>query len=244
MDDALLDEYAAAAEDHWWFAARRRILASVVAPLLAGGPPRLMLDAGTGSGGMAPLLDRYGTLVGVDASRHLLGLARPRLPRLAAASLAGLPFRSEVFDAVFACDVIEHVADERAALGELHRVVKPDGRLVLTVPAFQFLWGEHDEINHHYRRYSRAQLARVLDATGWRVERLSYFNTLLFLPIAGIRLATGQRRRAEAPRSDLGWQVPQFVNTALETLFASERHVMRYLDLPFGVSLLAVAVPR
>jgi SAM-dependent methyltransferase len=244
VEDQLLDEYADAAEDHWWFVARRRILASVVGPLLAGGGPRLMLDAGTGSGGMAPLLDRYGTLVGVDASRHLLGLARPKIARLAAASLAALPFHAHVFDALFACDVLEHVADERAALAELHRVAKPDGRLVLTVPAYQFLWGEHDEINHHYRRYTRAQLAGVLGATGWRVQRLSYFNTLLFLPIAGIRLATGHRRRAEAPRSDLGWQVPRFVNAALEAVFASERHLMRHLDLPFGVSLLAVAAPR
>jgi SAM-dependent methyltransferase len=244
MEDELLDEYARAAEDHWWFAARRRILASIVEPLLAGGGPRLMLDAGTGSGGMGPLLDRYGTLVGVDASRHLLGLARPRIARLAAASLAALPFHDRVFDALFACDVIEHVADEPAALGELRRVAKPGGCLVLTVPAFPFLWGEHDEINHHYRRYTRTSLAAVLAATGWRVQRLSHFNTLLFLPIAAVRLATGNRRRAEPPRSDLGWQVPRVVNAALEALFASERHLMRHVDLPFGVSLLAVAVPR
>ena len=193
---------------------------------------------------MGPLLDRYGTLIGVDASRHLLGLARPRIARLAAASLAALPFRARVFDAMFACDVLEHVADEHTALGELRRVVKPDGRLVLTVPAFPFLWGEHDEINHHYRRYTRAQLAFVLDATGWQALRLSYFNTLLFLPIAGVRLAMGHRRGAEAPRSDLGWQVPRVVNAALEAVFASERHLMRHIDLPFGVSLLAVAAPR
>jgi SAM-dependent methyltransferase len=242
MEAELLDEYARAAEDHWWFAARRRILASIVEPLLAGGAPRLMLDAGTGSGGMGPLLDRYGTLVGVDASRHLLGLARPRIARLAAASLAALPFCDDAFDALFACDVIEHVADERAALGELRRVARPGGRLVVTVPAFPFLWGEHDEINHHFRRYTRASLGAVLAATGWQVRRLSYFNTLLFPPIAAVRLATGNRRRAEPPRSDLGWQVPRVVNAALEALFASERHLMRHVDLPFGVSLLAVAV--
>ena len=244
MEDELLDEYAHAAEGHWWFAARRRILASVVEPLLDAGRPQLMLDAGTGSGGMGPLLERYGRLVGVDVSRHLLGLARPRIERLAAASLVALPFRAQVFDAMFACDVLEHVADETAALGELRRVARPDGRLVLTVPAFGFLWGEHDEVNHHYRRYTRARLAAVLDATGWRALRLSYFNTLLFLPIAGIRLAAGQRRSAEPPHSDLAWRLPRIVNTALETIFASERHLMRHVDLPFGVSLLAVATPR
>lgn len=243
MEDDFLDEYALAAEGHWWFAARRRILASVVEPLLDVGRPQLLLDAGTGSGGMGPLLGRYGKLVGVDVSRHVLGLARPRIERLTAASLAALPFGAGVFDAVFACDVLEHVADETAALGELRRVAKPEGRLVLTVPAFPFLWGEHDEINHHYRRYTRAQLASVLDATGWRALRLSYFNTLLFLPIAGVRLMAGQRRGAEPLRSDLDWRLPRVVNTALEAVFASERHLMRHMNLPFGVSLLAVATP-
>lgn len=243
MQEGFYDEYARAEAGHWWFTARRRVLETVIDGFVTSGAGRVVLDVGTGGGGMEPILSRFGRVVGTDVSWRALELTRSHVERLVAASLEALPFRTGAFDAVFACDVIEHVDDDGQALRELRRISAVDGRLVLTVPAYQFLWSVHDEINGHRRRYTRRGLGALLDAAGWRAVRLSYFNTILFPPIAALRLLGGRRRPADARHSDLV-RTPRVINGLLEAVFAAERHLVRHVDLPFGVSLLCLATPR
>ena len=246
MELAYYGDYAQAEQLHWWFTARRKILGSLIESVLEPSERRIILEVGTGTGAMGQMLSRYGRYIGLDASWTALEHARTKLKHLVTGRLEALPFPAQSFDAVFACDVIEHLEDDRIALSELRRVCTAQGKLFVTVPAFQGLWSNHDVVNHHYRRYTKARLAAALEESQWQIEKLSYFNALLFLPIAGLRLAMKRRvhSRGEPPRSDFAWRVPLAVNALLEKIFASERYLLRWGDLPFGVSLVAIATPH
>ncbi len=243
MEQAFYAEYAQAEQNHWWFAARRRILEGVLRKCLK--PPandRSVLEVGTGTGHLGQMLSRYGWFVGSDLNWTALEYAKHRLLRLVAARLEQLPFSDAAFDAIFACDVLEHVRDDASALAELRRVCHPKGCLILTVPAFDWLWSPHDEINHHHRRYTRRRLSIALGQAGWRIQRMSYFNTFLFAPIALARLFSA--RHAGRARSDLARPIPHALSRVLEAIFASERALLARWNLPIGVSLLAVASPH
>ena len=172
------------AEDrHWWYRGRRRVLDRVIDDLRL--PARAqILDAGCGSGRNMIELARHGTVTGVELSDTSVCLARKReAGEVIEGSVLEMPFEADRFDLAASLDVIEHLEDDLAALRELRRVVKPGGALLVTVPAYQWLWSGHDEINHHFRRYTRRSLQRVGEEAGWRQVRTTYFNSLL-LPVA------------------------------------------------------------
>lgn len=228
----------------WWFRGRRRIVASVLESLKLQ-PAAKLADIGCGTGGNLPTLAQFGRVTAVEPSPDARAFA---LSRKAAdvvegtAEATGLP--DESFDVVTLLDVLEHLDEEAPALGEISRVLKPGGRLLLTVPAFMFLWSAHDEALHHRRRYRRGELKDVLKAAGFEIEQLTYYNAGLFPPVAamrvGRRLIGGGKREADGAEMSI-----KVVNTAFEALFAAERHLLsRRIRLPFGVSLLAVARRR
>jgi SAM-dependent methyltransferase len=233
----------AAEQNHWWFSARRRILEAVMTRALPTTGSSLLLEVGTGTGAMGHIFSRFGHFVGLDNNWLALEQARAKVEHLVGGRVEELPFRPSSMDAVCAYDILEHVEDDRGALRELRRVVKAEGKLLVTVPAFPFLWTEHDEVNHHRRRYTKASLGRALEDSGWRIERLTYFNTILFPAIAGARLMLRQRSSGRPPRSDFVHRVPPLLNRFLEAAFAVERHVVPLVDLPFGVSLLGIGTP-
>jgi SAM-dependent methyltransferase len=221
---------------HWWFAARRRIIASAVERLCRLPAGARILDVGSATGGTLGTLARFGRVVGIELdaeaaafarSRGAAAVCRARLPE-------ELPFREESFDLVTALDVIEHLDDDRGALAALARALRPGGALLVTVPAFQWLWSPHDDMNHHRRRYRRAELMARLDAAGLRVEHATYFNTWLFPLLAAARLAN--------VKSASGFPLPpRPLNALLRAIFASERALVTRLRLPFGASILACA---
>ncbi len=230
---------------HWWFRGRRRILDRLVTALgLPAGAA--VLDVGCGTGANGPVLARHGALVvGVDASTVPLALqgqaGRGHSARLRADALA-LPFRDASFDLVVALDVLEHLVDHAAAAHEIARVLRPRGSAVVFVPALRLLWGLQDEVSHHRRRYRSAELAAALEAGGLRVERLTYFNLLLFAPILTARLAMRLwRPRGLRSENQVGGRL---ANAALGALFALEAPLVERVDLPLGVSLAAVARRR
>ena len=162
-------------------------------------PERSILDVGCGTGSMLPLLGRFGAAQGVDTEPKAIELCHER--GLTAARLydgSRLPFDDAEFDVACAFDVIEHIPDDVAALRDMARVVRPGGRLVLTVPAFPFLWGPQDEISHHERRYTRATLRAAVAAAGADLRHMSFFNTLLFPPIAAVRVLRPARPQASS----------------------------------------------
>lgn len=228
---------------HWWFLGRRDLfLALLEQSLPAAERPARLLDFGCGTGAFLADLDRFGGVRAVDADPSAVSFchARGRTEVEQAPPGAPLPFADGEFDVVTTLDVIEHVDDDVGTLRELHRVLRPGGLLLVAVPAFMFLWGKQDEVSHHRRRYTAATLRRPLGDAGFVVERMTYFNTLLFAPIAAVRVA---RRLLHAPgRASSDFEIgPERLNGALAAVFRAEARLAARRDLPFGVSLLALA---
>jgi len=229
------------AEDrHWWYRGRRTVLEGVIAGMRLPARARI-LDAGCGSGRNMLELARHGTVTGIEVSETSVCLARARaVGEVVAGSVLDMPFAADSFDLAVTLDVIEHLEDDLAALRELRRTVAPGGSLLVTVPAYPWLWSGHDEINHHYRRYTRSSLQRVAEQAGWEQVRTTYFNSLL-LP-AAIILRVLDRLSTKTTESSLDlWVPPAPLNWLLERPLAFEAALItRGGRIPAGLSLLAV----
>ena len=194
---------------------------------------------------MLTYMAAFGNAEGVDIDDEAVGYCRERgLQNVRLGEAAKLPFDDGGFDLVTALDVVEHLTDDTAAFKEMRRVLRPEGYLLVTVPAHMFLWGDQDEVNLHKRRYGAAELRDRLTASGFEVLRLSYMNALLFPPIAVIRFLRRleHRLRPRIPhQSDFRYPAPRPVNFLLGHVFAAEGPILRRTDIPFGVSILALA---
>ena len=229
------------AEDrHWWYRGRRTVLEGVIAGMRLPARARI-LDAGCGSGRNMLELARHGTVTGIELSETSVCLARARnVGEVVAGSVLEMPFAADSFDLAVTLDVIEHLEDDLGALRELRRTVAPGGSLLVTVPAYPWLWSGHDEINHHHRRYTRCSLQRVAEQAGWEQVRTTYFNSLL-LP-AAIILRVLDRLSSKTTESSLDlWVPPAPMNWLLERPLAFEAALIRRGGrIPAGLSLLAV----
>jgi SAM-dependent methyltransferase len=247
MDEGIMKMMLAVDDRHWWYRGRRRIIRSELdkLPLPVGAH---VLDAGCGSGRTLEELERYGQVHGIELSPEAAEVARARgSGEVRVGRLEELPWDDATFDLITCLDVIEHTPDDRVTLRELRRVSKPGGWLLVTVPAYQALWSSHDEANQHYRRYVRSMLRAAAADTGWRVERMTSFNSVLLAPAAAVRIAQRRRNRGTAPNHDPGLRLgPAWLNDALERPLQLEaRWLARDRTLPAGLSLLAVlANPR
>lgn len=238
-------EYARmhALEDwYWWFVARRDAAARFLRDHAPPERPLRILDAGCGTGALLELFRTWPDAVatGVDLSPEALRFSYGRgHRRLAGADLSLLPFRSDSFHAVTALDVIEHVPDDSRCVREIARVLRPGGILVASVPAYQFLWGPHDEALHHHRRYNSSQIRDLIQSTELRVERQTHLLSALFPAAAMMRLAA-RGKKSHSPEAKLP-RVPGVVNRGLILFQAAELAVARRASLPFGLSILVVA---
>ncbi len=225
---------------HWWYRGRRTVLDGVISRLGLG-PGSRILDAGCGSGRNMVELARYGEVAGIELSHTSVELARARgVGEVIEGSLLEMPFADASFELAVSLDVIEHLQDDHAALRELRRTVVPGGTLLLTVPAYQWLWSGHDLINHHHRRYTRRSLREVAEHAGWKQVRTTYFNSLL-LPVA-IMLRALDRLDTKTTESSLDlWVPPQPLNWLLERPLSLEAAMVAHGGrIPVGLSLLAV----
>jgi SAM-dependent methyltransferase len=224
--------------DYWWFVARRRLARALLQAYLPKVSGRI-LDAGCGTGALLEELQSLGSAVGVDVAFEALRLTRQRgaFP-IVQARLEALPFASETFQVAFALDVLEHLPDERPALRELYRVLQVSGYLIVSVPAYSWLWSKHDVALAHYRRYTARTLRMRLCEAGFRVRLLSPSVGVLLPVIALARWL--DRLRPSAPAATLV-PVPRWLNRALVRLQDCETRWLLRRRLPFGVSLVAVA---
>ena len=184
---------------------------------------------------------RHGTVTGVELSDTSAELARERgAGEVIEGSVLEMPFEAGSFELAASLDVIEHLDDDLAALRELRRVVAPGGTLLITVPAYQWLWSGHDEINHHHRRYTRRTLQQVGEQAGWQQVRTTYFNSLLLPAAILLRVLDRFSRKTTESSLDL-WVPPPPVNWLLERPLALEAAMIgRGGRIPAGLSLLAV----
>jgi SAM-dependent methyltransferase len=243
METAFYRAYYELEGRHWWFIGRRAIFLRILEREARDRPvPLDILDFGCGTGAFLSYLERFGTVSAVDGDQAAVGFCHERGRDEVRHVAPGqpLPFDDSSFDVVTALDVIEHIADDVSALRELRRVLRPGGLLLVAVPAFELLWGDQDEISHHFRRYTDATLRRALIAASFEVERSTYFNTWLFAPIALVRIARRLIRPANAAQTDFDVG-PARLNRALGWILASEAPVVSRARLPFGVSVLALA---
>jgi SAM-dependent methyltransferase len=227
----------------WWYRGLRLHLERAFRDLPPGA---LVLDAGCGTGANLALLSRrFARTVGCDLSAEAARLSASRgLRAVVVADLNALPFRTGAFDAVLSSDVLEcQEVDERRAVGELARVTRVGGRVVLSVAAYEFLLSEHDRAVHCVRRYTRRRAGLMLEGGGLRVVEMRYLFGLLFLPIVAYRLLRRWRapRRAAGPsRSDV-FLPPAFVNAVLLAIVRLDAALARIGRLPFGTTLLVTA---
>jgi len=240
--------YHEVGNSYWWLAGKYEIIMDCVAHLFVGAGELRILDAGCGPGNMLDRLSRWGTVTGTDLSVPALsfclsrGHQRVTVSRLDALALAG-----DSFDLVTAIDVLEHIPDDAAGLREIHRVLRPGGTVVLTVPAFQVLWGDHDDIYGHYRRYRVSQVAALMAATGFEVVKLSYFQPLYFLPLLVFRRWKAWRHRGvhgPIQQRDDFVAISPWANALLTRLLAAEKYVLRRFSFPFGVTLVCAGRKR
>jgi SAM-dependent methyltransferase len=227
-------------ERHWWFRSRRRIVAALIARAELPVSPRI-LDAGCGTGRNLVEYGKLGPVEGVDVSADAVEFCRLRgVERVQQAPLERLPFEAERFDLIVATDVIEHLDDDRVALAELHRVAARGGRLVVTVPAYTWLWSEHDTSLHHRRRYTVPRLAAQMRAAGWEPLLETYFFSAV-LPAAAAARKLPWRRSNGNGRSDVE-RTSAGLGRLLELpSHAEARLIERGVKLPAGVSVGMVA---
>jgi SAM-dependent methyltransferase len=202
-----------------------------------------VLDAGCGTGRNLAEFGRLGTARGVDPSRQAIEFCRRRgLGEVEATGIESLPFADGTFDLILATDVLEHIERDDVAATELRRVAAPGALLVVTVPAYRWLWSQHDDSHHHLRRYTARSLSGRLAAAGWRPVLLTYFNTLLLPPIALLRVL-GRRRAPRDGRTD--YQLTgALLNRVLELPMRAEAALIaRGARFPAGVSIGTVCRP-
>jgi len=244
MERAEYEVMAAVEARHWWYGGMRSIAATLLDPLYRYRRNLRILDAGCGTGGNAVFLQRYGSVVGIDIAPEAIAYGAEHLPaELARASVLDLPFADRSFDLVTSFDVLYHraVPDEGAALREVRRVLAPLGRLLIRLPAYEFLRSKHDRAVHTRRRYTQGDVRRLLSEAGFYVERCSYVNALLFpLPLAQ-RLVERAAPAAERADSDLTLP-PAPLNGALRWPMALESAWLAAGgSFPFGLSIVALA---
>jgi SAM-dependent methyltransferase len=237
MDPAYLAAHAEEDGQHWYFRGRLAVLRGALGRLLPP-PPLRLLDIGCGTGSVLAILSDFGDAVGVESNEALLAAARGAGRNVRKGMLPDdLGVAPGSADVVLLLDVAEHLDDDLAGFRAARQALSPDGLLVVTVPAYPWLWSAHDVALGHRRRYTSASLRRVVEAAGYRVERVGHFNTLLFPGLAAIRF--WKRLRGD-DRHDLR-RPGRAVNALLERAFSLERYLVPTPALPFGASLMLVA---
>ena len=244
--DLLLEATARAERDHFWFRGFRRFVAPMLVQAAAGRRDLRLLDCGCGTGGnIRDVLSRFGRAWGFDLTWTGLEFAqRAGVERIARASVAAIPFPAAAFDIVTSLDVLYCLPDdmERAAVGEMWRVLKPGGAAVINVAAMGVLRGNHSVLANELRRYSPARLRALLERRGFRLERMIYTHATVFPIVLAVRTThrlIGLANRDEALGELVVPAAP--INTALSAVLAIESVVNRVVPMPFGSSLLCVA---
>ena len=242
MDRIVYDRMAEHDSTHWWYTARRDILHDYVARYADLPKDARILEIGCGTGHNLPMLTQFGTVDAIEIDPAARDIASKRLGKpVSDAPLPALPgIERGAYDMIAVLDVVEHIEDDVAALEAMKECLKPGGKILIAVPAHQWMWSAHDTVNHHHRRYSKTSLKAAIDAAGLTPKKLGYFNSLLFPLAAAARVAgriTGRDDSDDSPPA-------KPLNKLFEAVFRLERHLVGRVPMTPGVSILTLAVPK
>jgi SAM-dependent methyltransferase len=234
MDRRVYDRMAEHDSTHWWYRARRDILADYITRYAGLPADARILEIGCGTGHNLPMLARFGEVDAIEIEPAARAVAAKRLGKpVGDAPLPALP-------GVPRGHVVEHIEDDVAALRAMAECLAPGGRILIAVPAHQWMWSAHDVVNHHHRRYSKATLLKAIEGAGLTARRMRWFNSLLFPVAAAARVMgriTGRDDSDDSPP-------PKPLNAAFETIFRLERHLIGRVPMTPGVSIVTLAEPR
>lgn len=238
MQYFVYDEVYNLEDKHWWFIARRQRVLSVLKKILKN-KKSTILDAGCGTGKNIKELSQFGNVWGIDIAKQALDYCHQRgIINVKKDNIEKTHFLKNTFDIVTTFDVLEHINDEKA-LGEINRILRPNGLLVVTVPAFSMLWSTWDTVLHHKRRYIKESLGKILKKKGFQVIYISYMFSFLFIPILIIRkfksffLKENYGSDMKSNKFLLSWILLKFV--------VIEEKISNIIPIPFGTSIICIA---
>ncbi|MFZ4791974.1 MAG: class I SAM-dependent methyltransferase [Candidatus Competibacteraceae bacterium] len=238
MDPRIYREMAQYQEQHWWFHARREILSEILESLKLSDDADI-LEIGCGTGSNLRMLDKFGKVKGIEMDDFARDFAfkESGFPIDCGWLPYNIPVHDHQFDLVCLFDVLEHVEQDQSGLSEIRKILRPNrGKVLITVPAYPWLYSEHDRIHHHFRRYTVDTLKKVAHQSGFKVLRCGYFNSLLFPLLALIRIITKLFKSSTDEQ-----KLPNnIINKILYSIFIQEKKFIRYCFFPFGASLVAV----
>lgn len=239
MDNIAYEIESSIEAKHWWFVGRRKLFLKMINQLKIK-QNAYILDCGTSTGANLRALrdNNFVNVVGIDNNDQAITFCQQKdLFPVQLGDICDIPFEDNKFDLVLATDIIEHVENDEKALQEIYRVLKPQGKLILTVPAFQFLWGPQDDLSQHKRRYRLGMLLKKLNEAGFNILRKHYFNYILFLPIFFVRKMINLFKIKVDSENNINSKI---INKILKFLFQIDILTARFICPPFGVSILVV----
>lgn len=233
-------EYSRMAEQedkYWWHVGRKKIIDRHLRNMQLS-KNSAILNIGCGTGGTIDMLEKYGTLENVDTSQEAVNYLKKRnITNVKKVNGIKLPFRDSTFDLVIALDVLEHIKEDSKALKEWHRVLKPGGKLLITVPAYQWLWSDHDESLHHYRRYTLSGLHSTVNREGFKVSKRSYIIVFSFPLIVIYRFIDSLKSSKKDKKTSYVY-LPKPINNIFIKLLILEGWLLKFISFPYGTSVL------
>ena len=225
---------------YWWHVGRRYIISALLNRFLFKSKIQI-LDVGCGTGRGLQFFSRYGKVIGVDNSLEALKFCSKRKNKdVLLCSAESLALAGQSVDLIGMLDILEHIDNDLITLKEIFRVLKPGGIIMVTVPSYRFLWSEHDEALNHKRRYSKKDLKSKITKAGFKIKKLSFTITTFFFPILLYRLLQKLIMRSSFPKTSYVI-LPDWLNKLFINLLRFEAKVIKYFNLPFGVSLICIA---
>ncbi len=250
MDKLAYRQFCKLDRSHWWLIGRRRIFFSLLDHFLPNKNDLLILDIGCGYGGMLEGLSRYGHAMGLEIYLESAKFSTHRgFGGICLGSGYALPVRPNSLDLITLFDTIEHIEDDQRVINQCRESIRPGGHVMITVPAYQFLFSDNDRISHHFHRYTRGQLIKIVKAGGLEVVKATYFNVLLFplilpavLLLKTIQAICGTHDKgSEDGKTNLSYKMPKPVTSILTAIFSFERHFLTHISSPFGHSIALIA---
>ena len=237
MEDIVYKDMIKQEKEHWWFKARREILDKIIKDLNL--PKDIdILEVGCGTGGNLNMLNSYGKVIAMEMDDFAVKYAQSSNVEIKQGYLPEKFPYDEKFDLICMFDVLEHIEDDVASLKVIKQYLKPSGIILLTVPSYQWLFGSHDKLLHHKRRYNKSILTQKIKNTPFHIVRISYFNTLLFPLVVLARFIDIIKK----PNKSIGYEIPnKIINFLFFTIFKSEKRLLDISNFPFGTSLFVIA---